>query len=82
MCDELSDEDTLDASDISVNVKDSEVTLDGTVESRSAKRRAEDCADSISGVTHVQNNLRVKTSGDESTASQAAASDGNVKKSR
>jgi hypothetical protein len=37
------------------------VTLNGTVTSRFAKRRAEDCADDVSGVGHVQNNLRVNT---------------------
>ena len=37
-----------------------EVALDGTVESRGAKRRAEDHADDVLGVTHVQNNLRVR----------------------
>ncbi len=36
------------------------MTLDGTVDSRSAKRHAEDLAESCSGVKHVQNNLRVK----------------------
>ncbi len=28
------------------------------------KRRAEDCADAVSGVTHVQNNLRVNSNAD------------------
>ena len=37
-----------------------EVTLTGTVDSREAKRRAEDCAEAISGVKNVQNNLRVQ----------------------
>jgi hypothetical protein len=36
------------------------VTLTGTVPTREQRRRAEDIAESISGVTHVQNNLRVK----------------------
>jgi hypothetical protein len=36
------------------------VTLTGTVTSREQRRRAEDIAESVSGVTHVQNNLRVK----------------------
>lgn len=35
-----------------------EVTLAGSVEDRRAKRRAEDIADGVSGVKHVQNNLR------------------------
>lgn len=51
----------LDASDIVVAVKDGEVTLNGHVASRWDKRRAEDCADSVAGVTHVQNNLRVRS---------------------
>jgi osmotically-inducible protein OsmY len=57
--DRLTDDPEVDASDIIVAVKDREVTLDGTVHSRAAKRAAEDCADSVSGVVHVQNNLRV-----------------------
>jgi len=35
------------------------VTLNGTVRDRSQKRRAEDVADGVTGVTHVQNNLRI-----------------------
>lgn len=50
----------LDAGDIAVSVKDREVTLDGTVADRWAKRLAEDLADSVVGVDHVQNNLRVR----------------------
>ncbi len=50
----------LDASDIEVQVAAGEVTLNGHVDSRSAKRRAEDLTDSVSGVRHVQNNLRVR----------------------
>jgi len=52
----------LDPSDIHVSVNGSEVTLDGTVRSREEKRRAEDLAD-VRGVTHVQNNLRVRQHG-------------------
>lgn len=55
----LTDDPYVDASEITVSVSDREVTLDGTVDSRRAKRRAEDCAHDVSGVTHVQNNLRV-----------------------
>ncbi|MDD9724588.1 BON domain-containing protein [Roseovarius sp. SK2] len=55
----LTDDRDVDATEVSVGVKDREVTLDGTVDTRWAKRAAEDCADSVSGVVHVQNNLRV-----------------------
>jgi len=58
--DQLTDDPMLDASDIDAKVANGEVTLSGHVESRQAKRRAEDIADRIAGVKHVQNNLRVK----------------------
>jgi osmotically-inducible protein OsmY len=57
----LTDDWQLDASEITVEVKDAEVTLSGSVQSREDKRRAEDLAHGVSGVTHVQNNLRVVT---------------------
>jgi len=58
--DRLSDAWDIDASDIDVEINGNEVTLSGTVPSKQQKRRAEDIAESVSGVTNVQNNLRVK----------------------
>ncbi|MDK1374373.1 MULTISPECIES: BON domain-containing protein [unclassified Sinorhizobium] len=58
--DRLTDDGALDASNIEVSVLKGEVQLSGFVDSKWAKRRAEDCADDVSGVTHVQNNLRVQ----------------------
>jgi hypothetical protein len=52
----------LDATEIEVAVSNAEVTLTGTVQSRSDKRRAEDIAESVSGVSNVENRLRVKES--------------------
>jgi hypothetical protein len=60
--DRLTDDWYVDASEIEVTVNNGEVTLSGTVDSRQAKRRAEDIVDDISGVRHVQNNLRVRQS--------------------
>ena len=60
--DRLSDDSWLDASSIEVAIEGSDVTLSGTVSSRADKRRAEDLAESVSGVNHVQNNLRVHSS--------------------
>jgi hypothetical protein len=57
--DRLTADSRVDASRIEVAVTDGEVTLAGEVDSKYAKRRAEDCADSVYGVRHVQNNLRV-----------------------
>jgi osmotically-inducible protein OsmY len=57
--DRLSDDPFVDASDIEVSVNQGEVTLSGHVDHRSSKRRAEDIAESVSGVRHVENRLRV-----------------------
>ena len=43
-----------------MSIDGNEVTLSGTVPSKQQKRRAEDIAESVSGVHNVQNNLRVK----------------------
>jgi osmotically-inducible protein OsmY len=59
--DRLTDDPWLDATYIEVEAKDGEVTLSGLVARREDKRRAEDLADACSGVTHVQNNLRIQT---------------------
>lgn len=60
VCDCLTDDPHLDATSLEVQVKDGEVTLTGTVDSREARRHAEDLIDRMSGVKHVQNNLRVQ----------------------
>jgi osmotically-inducible protein OsmY len=57
--DKLMEHPDLDASDVEVKVSKGEVTLSGTVESRWAKRLAEDLAESCSGVLEVMNQLRV-----------------------
>lgn len=59
VCDCLTDDPHIDASDVEVSVKDGEVTLTGKIESRDARRHAEELAQDLSGVKHVQNNLRV-----------------------
>lgn len=55
----MTDDWYIDASDVEVVVNNSMVTLTGRVDSRDGKRRAEDIADSVSGVTDVSNQLRV-----------------------
>ena len=57
--DRLTDDPDVDATDVEVRVENGEVTLSGTVDSRLARRRAEDLAEDVRGVGHVQNNLRV-----------------------
>ncbi len=72
--DRLTDDWFLDATMITVAVSDGEVTLNGTVDSRDDKRRAEDVAENVSGVKHVQNNLRVQP-GNESRMGTFGTSD-------
>jgi hypothetical protein len=61
VCERLTEDRFIDASNVEVTVKNGEVTLSGTVASRGLKHRAEDLAELASGVRHVQNNLRVES---------------------
>lgn len=63
VCDRLTDDPFVDASDVEIGVVNGEVTLSGTVTSREARRRAEDTVERVLGVQHVQNNLRVQRPG-------------------
>jgi hypothetical protein len=60
LCDRLHDDGIVDASEIDISVRTGEVTLSGTVESFRERRRAETCADAVSGVRHVINAIRVR----------------------
>jgi osmotically-inducible protein OsmY len=60
VCDRLTQHGLIDASDIEVRVENCEVTLTGTVDSREAKRMAEDVSDAVQGVREVHNQVRVK----------------------
>ena len=58
-CERLTDDWSVDASNITVQVQDGEVLLSGTVASRAQKRRAEECVESVRGVHDVINQLTV-----------------------
>jgi osmotically-inducible protein OsmY len=59
ICERLTEDSDLDAREIEVLVVSREVTLQGSVSSRSDKRLAEDIVESVSGVGDVHNQLRV-----------------------
>ena len=61
LCERLSDADEIDASNLTVTVNQSVVTLEGEVPHRSMKHWAEDMAESCSGVRDVDNRLRVQS---------------------
>lgn len=78
--DRLTDDHELDASSIEVSVQKGEVTLTGTVPDRFSKRRAEDLVENVSGVTNVENRLRV--SKNESTEKENTRENGMKSESR
>lgn len=60
VCDLLTDNPQIDASDITVRVESGEVTLEGKVDTRRVKHLAEDLIDECcTGVKDIHNNLRV-----------------------
>jgi hypothetical protein len=61
VCEALTDDDDVDATNIEVSVKNGEVMLAGTVDDREQKRRAEDCALRVAGVRDVHNQLRIRS---------------------
>ena len=58
----------IDASEIEVKVQGGEVILTGTVTDRRAKRQAEDVAERVFGASEVQNQIRVKPNGQETSS--------------
>ena len=60
ICDLLTADPDVDATEITVLVQQGEVTLSGTVGDRRQKRAAEDLADGVPGVGQVHNHLRVE----------------------
>ena len=63
VCDRLTEDRHINASDIEVKCHEGVVTLTGSVQSREEKRHAEDIAESVTGIHDVQNNLRVTSGG-------------------
>lgn len=61
VCERLAHHPNLDASEIDVRVEKGDVTLQGSVNDRWAKRWAEDVAEGIWGVKDVHNQIRVTT---------------------
>ena len=65
VCERLTENAELDASDIEVQVQNGEVTLSGTVEHRYFKKLAEHIAESVSGVQDVHNQIRINSKTEE-----------------
>ncbi|WP_437719596.1 BON domain-containing protein [Sorangium sp. So ce448] len=86
ICDQISDQPDLDASDVEVKVQSGEVILSGTVRERRFKHQLEALAERISGVVDVRNEIRLhreqqgeaRTSTGSSSSERAAASTSGV----
>ncbi len=74
VCDVLSQVEEIDPSDIEVSVSSGEVTLTGSVPERAMKWQAEHIVDNVSGVTDINNQLRVKRSDGSSTGASGQQS--------
>jgi hypothetical protein len=59
VCERLTDDEDVDASDMEVTVSNCEVALSGSVRTREQKRRAIDIAEDVSGVHHVRSGLKI-----------------------
>lgn len=80
--DELMAAGDVDASEIEVQVSNGEVTLSGSVDSRDAKRRAEELIEDIQGVRDVQNHLRVQNNNGSDELASGSRSSGSMSGSR
>ncbi len=67
LCDRLTDNPFVDASDIEVGIAGTEVTLSGTVNDPIALRQAQAIAEEVAGVTHVHNRLQLRPAGERET---------------
>ena len=67
MCERLAHALDIDVSDVTVQVQDGCVVLDGTVPSRWMKHDIEDLADGCMGVRDVENRVRVHRDGEHDT---------------
>lgn len=86
VCQCLTDDEHIDASNIEVAVADREVTLTGSVSSRWQKRHAEDIIENLPGVRDVINSIRVtsetqgtQSSGAQSTSAQSTRLGGQIR---
>jgi osmotically-inducible protein OsmY len=67
LCDRLTDNPFIDASDIEVTVAGTEVTLTGTVRDTIALRQSQAIAEEVAGVSHVHNRLLMREAGTHET---------------
>lgn len=72
VCERLTQHGQINAEDIEIEVNNGQVILKGTVDSRQAKRLAEDVTESVSGISQVMNQLQVRQKGQRQTEEQSS----------
>ncbi len=77
ICDRLTRHGHIDATDVTISVNSGDVTLGGMVDTREARRLAEDIAESVHGVRDVTNQIKVYR-GDYGRQPRAGAGDGGL----
>jgi hypothetical protein len=77
ICDRLTRHGRIDATDVNIAVNSGEVTLSGMVDTREAKRLAEDIAESVHGVHDVTNQIKVYR-GDYGRQPRGGAEEGGI----
>ncbi|TLX21987.1 BON domain-containing protein [Thermomonas fusca] len=75
----LMDDDFVDARNITVEVQNGTVNLNGSVDERWEKHRAEDLADGCSGVREVRNNIRIASGASASTSASSSSSQSDLR---
>jgi hypothetical protein len=63
LCDRLTDNPFIDASDIEVTISGTEAILSGTVPNTIALRQAQAIAEEVAGISHVHNRLQLRPAG-------------------
>jgi len=67
LCDRLTENPFIDATDIDVTVAGTEVTLSGAVQDTIAMRQAQAIAEEVAGISHVHNRLQLRESAERET---------------
>jgi osmotically-inducible protein OsmY len=76
ICERLYNDQSIDSSEVTVEVLQGKVTLDGSVDDRNVKHAIEDLVDSVPGVKDIENRVRVGGSPDSSEFGGSSGSSG------
>jgi osmotically-inducible protein OsmY len=76
ICEQLWRSETIDSSEVTITVKEGEVTLTGTVPERWMRHEIENIADESMGVKDIDNNIRIQRQSDETGLEASSAERG------